>query len=352
EADHNRPCENMKQRSFAWMWEGFSVHQCSPKLAASANDLVGCPVKKMEFPFHMTSQEERGLMQWELKVSKKETGKPIQPPPCQTNPIPLNTGLPLDDKAVKEYEKHRKILHEKRRELLLTMQKPFGFGKRDEQCSSGRGKKGVNTTGEKELPKTIPKETPKGMVHRSWPATMQPNEVRAEEKLTFKPRINKTLPDFGKMHHILENCLKKVRQKKQPTVPQPFSFQKDNSPQCRTSEVPAQELKDRGRQNIKWDVHRPMARSQSLTKSALLRAATIRRAMQVRNAEYKTELCKIMERIKNRPLLLHYQQTSFLHNMAGRFSVILEQAELDEALRWRQALLEEMDHRLCSVQQT
>lgn len=235
--------------TMAWMWDGFSVDDYTSKSEPETvipKAIESKPRVTVPKPFQMTLREEerrrRPRQAWEeVRV------EPQKPPVFKASPIPRTTRLCRYDKMVQECEKQRQILHEKRRKFLLAMQCPFGFGD------------GELTSPQKSIKRTA---------------------VSAEEKPTFKPVINPNVPDFSKLHHTFDNRLKQVRQKRQPTVPQPFSFQasEDGARQQTTACKPTEPLKTVKclSDTRKSGDTKATARPPRHTKAAMLREEAVR----------------------------------------------------------------------------
>uniref|UniRef100_A0A8C7JPP7 Protein FAM161A n=1 Tax=Oncorhynchus kisutch TaxID=8019 RepID=A0A8C7JPP7_ONCKI len=401
----------------SWMWEGFSIDDYNPKpqpqgpqpkiITPKLKEDKRClPKVTVPQPFKMTLREES---EGQLRKAWEETAnKPTATlPRFKANPVPKSNQLPLYDKIVEECERQRKVLYEKRRDLMLAMQQPFNLGSKVAHGSAkrmavaeGDGDGTAAKEGD-EGPKpesSVPVRSYKDILKRcAQLATRHPPPMRVEKKLTFQPVINRTIPDFGRLHHRFEDRLRSVRQGMHSTVPQPFSFQVNAGGDQTVST--SKETQKHGKKDpcpvVKWELARILASSQRLTKSALLREEAAkkrlvtrekrlraeqqkseagcslqkkvakwlnaqkqrstaraqrqqqnyRKEMKVRSAEYQSELADMMERVNSRPLLLqrHWQTR---READKRFSLILERAGLDEALLWSKAMLQEQGQRL------
>lgn len=243
--------EDIETGDMAWMWDGFCVDDYTPKPEPKTvvpRAVESKPKVTVPEPFRMTLREEerkrKPRQAWEeVRV------EPQKPPLFKASPIPRTTRLCLYDKMMQECEKQRQILLQKRRKFLLAMQCPFDFGE---------GKL------------TSPQKTTKRAA------------VSAEVKPTFKPVINPNVPDFSKLHHTFENRLKHVRQKRQSTVPQPFSFQasEDREQQQQTTtclaKEPVKTVKCKSDTRKSGGTKTTTATTPRHTKAALLREVTVR----------------------------------------------------------------------------
>ncbi|XP_041949755.1 protein FAM161A-like [Alosa sapidissima] len=354
EADTVSTSGDMETGTLAWMWEGFSVDDYNPKprpMTVIPKAVESKPRVTVPEPFQMTLREaekrRKSRRAWEeVRV------EPQKPPQFKANPIPRSARVCLYDKMVQGCERQRQIVHEKRMAFLKAMQCSFSVG----DAKSTKRAPAVST-----------------------------------EKPTFRPAINPTVPDFTKLHHTFEDRLKHVRQKRPPTVPQPFSFQASalGDHQQTTNSMVKEPLK-----TTKWqdDTKRSVdqctkarARSPRHTKAALLREGAVRkkltseaakqmeyenqksdtrtrlqkevglwitaqkcytsanekrkqyyrRELQARSAEYRAELAEMKERVNRRPLMLQslYDPAMQDHNSC----LILEHKVLDDFLRWNQA---------------
>ncbi|KAK6316723.1 hypothetical protein J4Q44_G00121230 [Coregonus suidteri] len=405
----------------SWMWEGFSVDDYNPKpqpqgpqpkvITPKLKEDKRClPKVTVPQPFKMTLREEtEGQKQRQLRKAWEETAsKPTATlPRFKANPVPKTNQLPLYDKIVEECERQRKVLYEKRRDLMLAMRQPFNLGSK---VAHGSAKRTAVAEGDEEgtaakegdkgpkAESSVPVPSYKDILERcAQLATRRPPPMKVEKKLTFQPIINRTIPDFGRLHHRFEDHLRSVRQGMHSTVPQPFSFQVNagGDQTVSTSKETQKNVKKAPCSVVKWDLARIKASSQRLTKSALLREEAVkkrlvtrekrlraeqqksearcslqkevakwlnaqkqhstaraqwqqqnyRKEMRVRSAEYQSELADMMERVNGRPLLLqrHWQAR---READKRFYLILERAGLDEALLWSKAMLQEQGQRL------
>ncbi|XP_062391946.1 protein FAM161A-like [Sardina pilchardus] len=368
ETDTATTSGDMETGTLAWMWDGFSVddYDLKPRpITVTPKAVESKPRVTVPEPFQMTLREmekrRKPRQAWE-EVSVEPQTTPPPPPRFKASPIPRSTRFCRYDKMVQECERQRQIVREKRKAFLQAMQCPFGVG--------------------------------------DAKPTKRPPAASAEEKPTFRPAINPTVPDFTKLHHTFEDRLKHVRQQRQPTVPQPFSFQASalgdhQQTTCRTVKEPVKTTKWQDatkRSADQWT--KATARSPRNTKSALLREGAVRkkltseaakrmeyenqtsdtraklqkevglwitaqkcyssanekrreyyrRELQARSAEYRAELAEMKERVSRRPLMLQS-----LHDPATQdhsSCVILEHLVLEDFLRWNQAQTGDQSHQL------
>ncbi|XP_064879593.1 protein FAM161A-like [Oncorhynchus nerka] len=299
----------------SWMWEGFSIDDYNPKpqpqgpqpkiITPKLKEDKRClPKVTVPQPFKMTLREEsEGQKQRQLRKAWEETAnKPTATlPRFKANPVPKSNQLPLYDKIVEECERQRKVLYEKRRDLMLVMQQPFNLGSKVAHGSAkrmavaeGDGDGTAAKEGD-EGPKpesSVPVRSYKDILKRcAQLATRHPPPTRVEKKLTFQPVINRTIPDFGRLHHRFEDRLRSVRQGMHSTVPQPFSFQVNAGGDQTVST--SQETQKHGKKDpcplVKWELARILASSQRLTKSALLREEAAKKRLVTREKRLRAE---------------------------------------------------------------
>ncbi|KAJ7996325.1 hypothetical protein DPEC_G00235920 [Dallia pectoralis] len=184
-----------------------------------------------------------------------------------------------------------------------------------------------------------------------------------------------------------------LRKTMRSTVLRPFRFRRNTGDQIVYPSTETQRNSKKALHAVNWDLARMISNTQRLTKSVLLRDERRKRLMareeirlravqesqancslqeeaamwltaqkqssavhaqrqqqsygdelKVCNAEYQTELADIVESVNGRPLLLkrHLQR----RGKERQFSLILERAGMDEALRWSKASLEEPGRRI------
>ncbi|XP_042564429.1 protein FAM161A-like [Clupea harengus] len=248
------------------MWENFIVDDYSPKpnyKTLIPKAVESKPRVTVPEPFQMTLREEERRLK-PRQASMVVSVEPQKPPQFKANPIPLKSRLCVYQKSLQECEKQREIRHDKRKKFLLALQRPFSAGD-------------AKPAEEKFIEPTT-------------------------EKSTFRPLINTKVPDSPKLHHMFEDRLKNIRQKRQPTVPQPFSFQVSDQVTS-TTKRPLKSIKWQGDSKKSVSI-KAKAGPPRPTKSALLREETVRREMRAHCAEYQVQLAEMMERVQQRPLML------------------------------------------------
>lgn len=239
----------------AWMWEGFSVENYTPRLVRprqrgsrtvrrprpgepgqDTHIFITVPRPKVTVPkpFKMT-----------LRESEARPDVSSEPPGASNfRPVPRSTHLLQYSQMVEEHER-RSALHEKRKELLLTTQCPFSF--RASQNEEAGGKPWDVDPGEDGI---MP---PRGR----W-------QQMQERKYTFQPSINRTVPDFRRLQSAFEKHLQQVRRAMRTTQPQPFSFYKEPQTARATEE---QEASEGSTEILRADSARIKESSKRLTRS-------------------------------------------------------------------------------------
>ncbi|KAL2094814.1 hypothetical protein ACEWY4_009533 [Coilia grayii] len=307
----------------AWMWDRFSVDDYCPKPEhKTVTPKAAKPRATVVKPFQMTLREEQ-RRQKPQQAWEKVTVEPEKPPKFKANPVPASSRSRVYDRMVLKGERQRKILHEERKKYLQAIQCPF----------SRQGGKTVAS-----------EKSTKRMAHSE------------EEEPTFRPAINHSVPNFTLLHHSFEEKLKTVRQKRQTTIPQPFSFEASVSGQKITIvKEPPKSMKSHGEPQASPHTKPMTARSAKPTKAAMLREEAVRkrlaseaarrevdekhksdkrtmlqkeigmwvaahnwyssanekrsqyyrREMRARSAEYHAQLAEMMDRVNRRPLMLN-----------------------------------------------
>ncbi|XP_056915201.1 protein FAM161B isoform X3 [Takifugu flavidus] len=225
---HHRPSDNFKSVSPAWK---------------------SCPSKKTSQPCSRTQQCEQLPSCTQLMKEREDEVE------CQkqfwAHPVPSHVHQPRYHKMMAQREKERKHDIEQRKQFLLSIQKPFKFQEREKDKSKmlstinqvphdGVNKPGSVTKPPKEVLDSSSKV--KAATTKSSSLSCGPKLHTAErsrkEKLeslydtpSFKPQINQQVPDFNKLHKILQKEYLRRPQSADGTKCQPFYL--------RTSDLPA-----------------------------------------------------------------------------------------------------------------
>nr|XP_020662900.1 protein FAM161B isoform X2 [Pogona vitticeps] len=234
-------------------------------------------------PFKMTLREARkksqlfkshALLELETAMFKRQSQEEAE---CQkqfrAQPVPAHVYLPLYQEIMEKNEIRRQVETQKRRELLLSMQKPFTFQEKEEKRKEATRHKilDILTSSKKAAPKVrkkIPKSAfepmlgdklkeaellrkiriemrAKDLLESSWApielgSRQRDNESRIasrnkEQKLSFihrnfsfKPRINTSVPDFEGLHWAFQREALCRRENKEATHNKPFHLRTSN----------------------------------------------------------------------------------------------------------------------------
>ncbi|XP_042323646.1 protein FAM161B [Sceloporus undulatus] len=234
-------------------------------------------------PFKMTLREARKksqllkshtLLELETTTYKKQSQEEAE---CQkqfrAQPVPAHIYLPLYQEIMEKNEMRRQVETQKRRELLLSMQKPFSFQEKEEKRKVAIRQKLLDIMGSanKTAPKVmkkIPRSTfepmfgdklkeaellrkiriqmrAKDLLESSWAPIELGNRQRQkqyqiatknreqklsflQENFSFKPRINTSVPDFKGLYWAFQRDALSKREIKEATHNKPFQLRTSN----------------------------------------------------------------------------------------------------------------------------
>ncbi|XP_078248760.1 protein FAM161B isoform X3 [Pogona vitticeps] len=341
-------------------------------------------------PFKMTLREARKksqllkshtLLELETAMFKRQSEEEAE---CQkqfrAQPVPAHVYLPLYQEIMEKNEIRRQVETQKRRELLLSMQKPFTFQEKEEKRKEATRHKilDILASSKKAAPKVrkkIPKSAfepmlgdklkeaellrkiriemrAKDLLESSWApielgSRQRENESRIasrnkEQKLSFihrnfsfKPRINTSVPDFEGLHWAFQREALCRRENKEATHNKPFHLRTSNL-HCKHQEM----------MDFQKPSEVPVRRSRSMTCLSSLSSNTlpiyitdaerkrrfaIKQNDQRRTREYKKELEEMKMRVKNRPYLFEQVTKCSAQQGAERhFRDTLQQFGLNE----------------------
>ncbi|XP_056915199.1 protein FAM161B isoform X1 [Takifugu flavidus] len=254
---HNEELDKrIQQNALLWPQQGVSRKTAKdPKDKPSDNfksvspAWKSCPSKKTSQPCSRTQQCEQLPSCTQLMKEREDEVE------CQkqfwAHPVPSHVHQPRYHKMMAQREKERKHDIEQRKQFLLSIQKPFKFQEREKDKSKmlstinqvphdGVNKPGSVTKPPKEVLDSSSKV--KAATTKSSSLSCGPKLHTAErsrkEKLeslydtpSFKPQINQQVPDFNKLHKILQKEYLRRPQSADGTKCQPFYL--------RTSDLPA-----------------------------------------------------------------------------------------------------------------
>ncbi|XP_069714581.1 protein FAM161B isoform X1 [Phaenicophaeus curvirostris] len=236
-------------------------------------------------PFEMTLREARKKSQLMksymfLELDKQRDKRQSQDEAeCQkqfrAQPVPAHVFLPLYQEIMEQNEIRRQIATQKRKELLLSTQKPFSFLEKEEKKKEAIRQKFLaaatqnESSKQKQASKKVPKSTyelllgdkrkeaefyreiriqmrakdllessiaPIGTsncqrVPQSRTATKTKQErlgFLQDKSFSFKPRINPTIPDFEGLYWAFQREAVKRREIKEATHNKPFKLRTSN----------------------------------------------------------------------------------------------------------------------------
>ncbi|XP_026141261.1 protein FAM161B [Carassius auratus] len=352
-------------------------------------------------------------------------------------PVPEHISKPLYEDLIHEQERLRKEGREQRRDFLLTTQKPFRFHKKQEKKRERLKEETASADkSEKTEPVCVRKPIPKAVLDPSFSEQMREQEqrrkirihLRAQEtlkassapiqrqehssdrqtrsaqkskskmlgyldqKLSFRPKTNTTVPDFDKLYQAFQQKAMEAAERRDVTHCKPFQLRTSTlQPRHRSPENPQKsrdktnlkrsssfggltslsmdtlptyitdaarkrsvavrrslELKDlKEQENAKWmKEHR--IKSQAMSRAVAMRAKAMdphkslkevyqeklkqnRQADLERMKDYQKELKEIKTRVTSRPYLFEQvSQKNAKNNAERRYRNTLEQAGLDE----------------------
>uniref|UniRef100_A0A8C3T896 FAM161 centrosomal protein B n=1 Tax=Chelydra serpentina TaxID=8475 RepID=A0A8C3T896_CHESE len=271
-------------------------------------------------PFKMTLREarkkpqlmkSRASLELEKQRDKRQSQEEAE---CQkqfrAQPVPAHVYLPLYQEIMEQNEIRREAATQRRKELLLSTQRPFSFLEKEDKKKEAIRHKVLAALAPVEISKpkgskTVPKSiyTPvlgdklkeaelyrkiriqmraKDLLENSL-APINPNRQRepqsriatktTQEKLSFlqddfsfKPRINPAVPDFERLYWAFQREAIRIREVKEPTRNQPFKLRTSNL-HCRERQANEQKMKQPSKA--------PVQRSRSLTGLSSLSSNTL-----------------------------------------------------------------------------
>ncbi|MGH0183777.1 UNVERIFIED_CONTAM: hypothetical protein FKN15_013198 [Acipenser sinensis] len=183
-------------------------------------------------------------------------------------PIPAHVYLPLFDEINESREKQRRLNLDRRKEILLSIQKPFSFAEREEKKKeqtrqmlrtappstlSGSIKPKVKN----KIPKSV--QDPTISDHLKAPIQVQPQKreldkssaLKTKKKTlgyldkepTFHPRTNPEVPNFERLYRAFQKEAMRRKEQTESTKCKPFQLRTSNLPprQSRSTEDAQQE---------------------------------------------------------------------------------------------------------------
>ncbi|XP_067901904.1 protein FAM161A [Heterodontus francisci] len=278
------------------MWDGFSVQEYTsdekPWKPGSSNLPKMKTIKKEQkqwspkitipHPFQMTLREAEKTKhkiksRSENEIENHKLRKQLEEETeCQkkfrANPVPAHTYIPLLEEIMERNEERRRFVKMRNKEILLAMQKPFGFLKREEKKKEIRkmqikdldiSAKKPKKFKAKPVPRYLHDETISDRIkeeelyrvirmkvraqeilhNASLPKSMLHNTLEKKKaicwdpdrELKFKPQINAKVPDFEMLHRRFQRQLMRKKNMKLTTACEPF--------QLLTSHIPSKKEK-------------------------------------------------------------------------------------------------------------
>nr|XP_020646292.1 protein FAM161A [Pogona vitticeps] len=264
-------------------WDGLSLEDyslCTKSTLFNLHTIKKCSRKKKKWspkvtvprPFQMTIREakkkqqnikSKSLIELENNLLKKQLEEEAE---CQkkfrANPVPAYVFVPLYHEIMQENEERRKSLREKRRELLLSTQKPFQFIEREAQKKEMRklqlndlsSPQKVKVFKAKPVPKfvysseineklkeeelyreiRIQMRSEELLRNSSLPntrlGTREANKCRLQKRLEqskeleCKSKLKTKVPDFETLHKKFQKQLQRRKNVMPSTVCEPFSL--------------------------------------------------------------------------------------------------------------------------------
>ncbi|CAM4570713.1 unnamed protein product [Lepidochelys olivacea] len=272
-------------------------------------------------PFKMTLREahkkpqvmkSRASLEMEKQRNKRQSQEEAE---CQkqfrAQPVPAHVYLPLYQEIMEQNEIRREVATQKRKELLLSTQRPFSFlEKEDKKKEAIRQKvlaalapvENSKPKGSKTVPKSIynpvlgdklkeaelyrkiciqmrakdllenslapidPSNRQREPQARIATKTKQEKLSFLQDNFSFKPRINPAVPDFERLYWVFQREAIRIREVKEPTRNQPFKLRTSNL-HCRQRQANEQKMKQPSKA--------PVQRSCSLTGLSSLSCNTL-----------------------------------------------------------------------------
>ncbi|XP_067311153.1 protein FAM161B [Pseudorasbora parva] len=235
----------------------------------------------------LTERQKKPLPQNSQKA-KEEADRAECQKQFRVAPIPEHISKPLYDNLIHEQERLRKKGLEQRRDFLLTMQKPFGFHKReDEKQERLKEEMGSANKSEKTGPVCVRKPIPKAVSNPIGPKQLKEQEqqrkvrihLRAQEtmkastapiqrkeanadsqtrsaqksknkmlgyldqKLSFRPKTNSAVPNFDKLYQAFQQKAMETAARRDVTECKPFQLRTSAlQPRHRSPEKPQESI--------------------------------------------------------------------------------------------------------------
>uniref|UniRef100_A0ABM5GR54 Protein FAM161A n=1 Tax=Pogona vitticeps TaxID=103695 RepID=A0ABM5GR54_9SAUR len=362
-------------------WDGLSLEDyslCTKSTLFNLHTIKKSSRKKKKWspkvtvprPFQMTIREakkkqqnikSKSLIELENNLLKKQLEEEAE---CQkkfrANPVPAYVFVPLYHEIMQENEERRKSLREKRRELLLSTQKPFQFTEREAQKKEMRklqlndlsSPQKVKVFKAKPVPKfvysseineklkeeelyreiRIQMRSEELLRNSSLPntrlGTREANKCRLQKcleqskELECKSKLKAKVPDFETLHKKFKKQLQRQKNVMPSTVCEPFSLCTATLPSKKEKILEDIQMDEEKLKETRWpyaslrcspQMRRLSARSSSgcnesitprITESTRRRLQALRKHEKQRMKEYLQELEEMEERVEKRPLLL------------------------------------------------
>ncbi|XP_038664791.1 protein FAM161A isoform X2 [Scyliorhinus canicula] len=268
------------------MWDGFSAQEYISNEESQKPGRSSLPkmktIKKEQkqwspkitvpHPFLMTLREaekkkrkirSRSEIEIENHMLRKQLEEEAE---CQkkfrANPVPAHTYIPLLEEIIERNEERRSFVKMRNKEILLAMQKPFGFLEREEKKKEIRKMqikdldvpvKKPNKFKAKPVPRYLYDHTisdkikeeelyrvirikvraqeilrsaslPKSMLRNTSLEKKKPTSWDPDKELKFKPQINAKVPDFKMLHRKSRGKLMRKKNLQLTTVCEPFQL--------------------------------------------------------------------------------------------------------------------------------
>uniref|UniRef100_A0A8D0BDZ7 Protein FAM161A n=1 Tax=Salvator merianae TaxID=96440 RepID=A0A8D0BDZ7_SALMN len=312
-------------------------------------------------PFQMTVREAKkqqqnikpkSLIELENNLLKKQLEEEAE---CQkkfrANPVPAHVFVPLYHEIMQQNEERRKSFRERRRKLLLSMQKPFQFLEREAQKNEMKKLQLKDLSSPKKKTKIFKaRPVPKFIYSSEINEKLKEKELyrdiriqmRSEELLRNSSLPNSRLGSRAASKPRQQNCLEQnfetlQKNVKHTTVCEPFNLFTQNIPSNKEKILEDIQMDEEKLKETRWPYAssrcRPQMRSLNarsppsgynestsprITESTRRRLQAIRKHEKQRMKEYLQELEEIEERVKKRPLLL--EQTAQVINISHLFT--------------------------------
>ncbi|XP_029470386.1 testis-specific protein 10-interacting protein isoform X2 [Rhinatrema bivittatum] len=189
----------------------------------------------------------------------------------------------------------------------------------------------------------------------SAPKSLRKAEKPSDEDLTFRPTINKGVPNFERLQRKFQEQIERNKVKGKVTICQPFHLHTNPLERHRAWEEPrekkTQELQEEerawkregGKCGSCRDCMPEEQPAPPLNRTFQKRQEAVRKQDRERMAEYRAELQEMEERIKHRPFLFEQTKKPSLKRHICR---LLADLGLDEESLWQQESGELQDNKL------